>query len=381
MSAPVAFGIYVHWPFCLSKCPYCDFNSHVAEAVDERRWRDALVRDLDYFAGETAGRMVESIYFGGGTPSLMSPATVSAVIEAVAVRWPLAETIEISAEANPSSAEADRFKDFRVAGVNRLSIGVQSLNDDALRFLGRRHTLLEARAAVTAAHRFFPRLSFDLIYGLPGQSVTHWADMLSDALAMAGDHLSVYQLTIEPGTAFSRQDIETPEEDLSAELFEATAEILARAGLPAYEISNHARPGGACRHNLDVWRGGDYLGIGPGAHGRLLTGGKCFAVRQIRSPEHWLLAVEQRGTGLADRQALSVLERSQELILSGLRLTSGIEGARFQALVGTPLADVMNTQALADLIDQGDVIADTTGLRTTPQGQLRLNSVLAMLLT
>ena len=381
MYAHGALGIYVHWPFCLSKCPYCDFNSHVAEAVDEARFRDALVRDLDYFAAETADRVVGSVYFGGGTPSLMSPKTVSAVIEAVGMRWPMAETIEISAEANPSSAEADRFKDFREAGINRLSIGVQSLSDDELRFLGRRHSAAEARATVEVAHRCFPRVSFDLIYGLPGQSVADWSDMLGDALALAGDHMSVYQLTIEPGTAFFRQEIETPDEELSIDFFETTADVLTRAGLAAYEISNHARPGEACRHNLDVWRGGDYLGIGPGAHGRVSTGGECFALRQISSPEQWLQAVEQRGTGLADRLALSALERGQELILSGLRLTNGIERAQFETFAGIPMADVMNNHALAVLIDQGDVIADNTRLSATPQGQLRLNSVLAMLLS
>ncbi|MCP5365755.1 MAG: coproporphyrinogen III oxidase [Hyphomicrobiales bacterium] len=381
MGALEALGIYVHWPFCLSKCPYCDFNSHVAVAVDEARWRDALVRDLDYFAAESVGRVVESIYFGGGTPSLMSPQTVGTVIEAVGVRWPVADTVEISLEANPGAAETGRFRDFREAGVNRLSIGVQSLSDKALRLLGRRHSAVEARTAVERAHRCFPRVSFDLMYGLPGQTVAHWSDMLGDALAMAGDHMSVYQLTIEPGTAFCHQGIESPEEELSIDFFEATADILARAGLPAYEISNHARPGGVCRHNVAVWRGGDYLGIGPGAHGRLSSGGLCYALRQICSPEKWLHAVERRGTGVADRQALSASERGQELLLLGLRLTNGIEWARFAALAGVPMAEVINNHALAVLTEQGDVIADNIGLRATPQGQLRLNSVLAMLLT
>ena len=290
------FGVYVHWPFCASKCPYCDFNSHVRAEIDEARWRAALVRELDHFAALAPGRTVTSIFFGGGTPSLMAPATVAAVIERTANHWRLAGDVEITLEANPTSVEAGRFAGYRDAGVNRVSLGVQSLDDRALGFLGRGHDAAEARAAVAVAHARFPRVSFDLIYARPGQSPAAWRRELAEALQIAGEHLSLYQLTLEPGTAFharaARGALALPGGDAAAALYDVTQEVLEGAGLPAYEISNHAVPGAESRHNLTYWRSGDYLGVGPGAHGRLTGGGAVLAIAQTRSPERWLAAVE-----------------------------------------------------------------------------------------
>src|SRR5262252_8891286 len=266
------FGLYVHWPFCLSKCPYCDFNSHVREAIDHERWRDALLLELDHYAADTPARRLTSIFFGGGTPSLMAPDTVAAVIERAARHWPFAPDIEITLEANPTSVEAGKFAGFRSAGVNRVSLGVQALNDADLKFLGRHHSAAEARAAIEIARRSFRRHSFDLIYARPGQSAAAWRAELAEAIALAGDHLSVYQLTIEPETVFGaahrRGELQVPEEEDAAALYELTQELLGAAGLPAYEISNHARPGEESRHNLAYWRYRTYAGIGPGAHGR-----------------------------------------------------------------------------------------------------------------
>ncbi len=285
-------AIYIHWPFCRSKCPYCDFNSHVRDSIDEGRWRNAYLRELDGFAAETPRRPVTSVFFGGGTPSLMEPATAAAILDRIAARWPIDSNLEVTLEANPSTAEAARFRGFREAGVDRISIGVQALDDDALRFLGRGHSAADARAAVMLASQIFPRFSFDLIWGWPGHRVADWRRQLRAALAIAGEHVSAYQLTIEPGTAFWRDGVPAIDEDASADLFETTREMLAGAGLPAYEISNHARPGAECRHNLAVWRGADYLGIGPGAHGRLSRDGYTAATRAIKSPEKWLAKVE-----------------------------------------------------------------------------------------
>ncbi|MBL8665802.1 MAG: coproporphyrinogen III oxidase, partial [Candidatus Odyssella sp.] len=278
LSEPRApgFALYVHWPFCLSKCPYCDFNSHVRERVEEARWQRAYLAELERAAAETPGRVVTSVFFGGGTPSLMPPETAAAILARIRALWPVAPDAEITLEANPGAAEAARFRAFRAAGVNRLSIGVQALDDAALKFLGRRHVAAEALAAVERAAGIFPRYSFDLIYARPGQSVAAWREELARALRFAGDHLSVYQLTIEPGTAFhtahARGDFALPDEDTAADLYEATRDLLGAAGLAAYEISNHARPGGESRHNLAYWRYADYAGIGPGAHGRLTLG-------------------------------------------------------------------------------------------------------------
>jgi oxygen-independent coproporphyrinogen-3 oxidase len=377
-AAPLA--IYVHWPFCVSKCPYCDFNSHVAGPIDEQRWRAALIRDLDHFAADSRGRTVTSLFFGGGTPSLMDPATTATIVAAVRERWPVAGDVEITLEANPGSADAGRFRDFRAAGVGRVSIGVQSFDDALLRYLGRAHGAAEARAAVTLAAAVFPRMSLDLIYGLPGQTVGAWRHALADAVVVAGEHLSAYQLTIEPGTRFRRRKMRPFNEDLGLALYRTTAEILERAGWPAYEISNHARPGGECRHNLDVWRGVDYLGVGPGAHGRLTSGGVVFALRQTRSPAGWLAAVEARGTGLDRRCRLTTAERRTELVLTGLRLIEGLDRQCFRNAAGAAPEDVVDHEALDRLVASGDLEIDCRGLRATVAGRLRLDAVTAALL-
>jgi putative oxygen-independent coproporphyrinogen III oxidase len=379
-----AFALYIHWPFCKSKCPYCDFNSHVRERIDERRWRDALLAELDHAASETGGRRVGSIFFGGGTPSLMAPETVAALIARAGERWTLAADAEITLEANPSSVEAARFRALAEAGVNRLSLGVQALDDAALRFLGRGHDVAEALAAIELARRHFPRFSFDLIYARPEQMQESWRAELARALALAGDHLSLYQLTIEPGTAFhaafARGDFVLPDEDVAGALYEETQALLEAAGLPAYEISNHARPGGECRHNLAYWRSADYAGLGPGAHGRLTLAGERLAVRRHRAPETWLAAVEKHGHGIEERVALAPEEQRRELLMMGLRLAAGVERARFRAATGVELETALDGARLADLIEGGFVVLDAAGLRATAGGRQRLNAVLAALL-
>ncbi|MBC7906211.1 MAG: coproporphyrinogen III oxidase, partial [Rhodospirillaceae bacterium] len=318
------FGIYIHWPFCLSKCPYCDFNSHVAAQIDQPRWRAGLLRELEHFAQTKPGTTVTSIFFGGGTPSLMDPATAGALIERVAKLWPTAPDLEITMEANPSTVEAGRFREFRAAGIGRLSLGVQALDDASLKFLGRRHSAAEALAALEVAKSLFPRFSFDLIYARPGQTVAGWQAELTRALELAGDHLSLYQLTIEDGTAFApayaRGDFQLPNEDDQAAMFEQTQALTQAAGLPAYEVSNHARPGSACRHNLTYWLGGDYVGVGPGAHGRL----NGSAYRQHRAPGIWLERVEQDGHANQECEALNPETRAEELVMMGMRLVDGI---------------------------------------------------------
>jgi putative oxygen-independent coproporphyrinogen III oxidase len=377
-------ALYIHWPFCKSKCPYCDFNSHVRDGIEEEHWRRALLAELDDAAAAAPGRRVTSIFFGGGTPSLMAPATVAALLDRAALRWRLAEDVEITLEANPTSVEADRFADLRAAGVNRVSLGVQALEDRALRFLGRGHDAAEAVTAIGLASRHFPRYSFDLIYARPGQGVSDWVEELGRALTLAGDHLSAYQLTIEPGTAFAtafaRGDWRLPEEDDACALFEATQEALGAAGLVAYEISNHARPGGACRHNLTYWRYGDYAGIGPGAHGRLTADGVKYATRRLRAPETWLAAVERQGHGMEERTALSPAERRDEMLMMGLRLAEGIDRAAFTAETGEDVATALDATQLAELVAGGFLELDSERLRATPAGRQRLNAVLPRLL-
>lgn len=351
------------------------------EQVDEARWRAAYLREIAAFGEETRGRAVASVFFGGGTPSLMDPATAGAILDAIAGIWTLTSDVEVTLEANPTSAEAQRFAGFRAAGVNRLSIGVQALDDDSLRVLGREHSAAEAREAIALANRTFPRHSFDLIYARPGQDAAAWRDELRAALTLAGDHLAVYQLTVEPGTAFHRQGVAAAGEGLATEMFEDTQVLLADAGLPAYEISNHARPGGACRHNLAVWRGADYLGIGPGAHGRLSREGVTEATRQIKAPEKWLAAVEARGWGLAERVRLAAAERIEELLMIGLRLGEGIDRQRFLTLTGgIDVAAVCDPAALAQLQAAGFVTLDRWRLAATGAGRQRLNAVLSALL-
>ncbi len=380
-----ALALYVHWPFCASKCPYCDFNSHVRDAIEQHRWRNALLADLDAAAAETGERRLGSIFFGGGTPSLMAPETVAALLARAAERWRFAADIEITLEANPGSVEAARFEALRAAGVNRLSLGVQALDENALRFLGRRHDLAEALAAIALARRHFPRFSFDLIYARPGQTLAAWEAELDRAAALAGDHLSLYQLTIEPGTAFAaayaRSDFALPDDELAGALYEATEARLAGAGLAAYEISNHARPGGESRHNLAYWRYGDYAGVGPGAHGRLARKGGRIATRQYRAPETWLAAVERRGHGREETVDLSPAEQRREALMMGLRLANGVERERFRARTGSEIEAALDLARLPDLVAGGFVQLDARGLRATPAGRQRLNAVLAALLS
>jgi oxygen-independent coproporphyrinogen-3 oxidase len=381
-DAPLA--LYIHWPFCASKCPYCDFNSHVRDRIEQNHWRSALLAELGHAAADAPARPLHSIFFGGGTPSLMPPETVAALIERAARHWRCADDIEITLEANPSSVEAGRFHALNEAGVNRLSLGVQALDDDALRFLGRRHDRAEALAAIATARRQFDRFSFDLIYARPGQGVAAWMDELDRALALAGDHLSLYQLTVEPGTAFAtaagRGDWRLPDDEVAGALYEATTARLADAGFSAYEISNYARPGGECRHNLTYWRYGDYVGIGPGAHGRVTHAGAKHATRRWRLPERWLEAVEREGHGLEESLALSGVEQAREALMMGLRLAEGIDRVRFEAATGTMLAAVLDGAALERLVEGGFLVSNDRVLRATEAGRQRLNAVLSRLL-
>jgi oxygen-independent coproporphyrinogen-3 oxidase len=373
------FGVYVHWPFCAAKCPYCDFNSHVRHAPpDQQRYVAAFCREIATAAERTGGRTVASVFFGGGTPSLMRPQTVGAILEAIAARWRLADDVEVTLEANPSSVEADRFRGYRVAGVNRVSLGVQSLNDGALRFLGRLHDVAQARAAIDIARATFPRLSFDLIYARPGQTVDAWVAELSSALTLACDHISLYQLTIEDGTPFASLHragkLVVPGEALAADLFRTTQSVCAAAGFPAYEISNHARPGGECRHNLVYWRYGEYVGVGPGAHGRLVLPDGRYAVATEASPEAWLRRVERRGEGTVVDDLLSPAQAGDEMLLMGLRLAEGIDIERFRRIAGRSL----DGGKLSDLIAHGMVErTDGGGLRATRDGACVLDSVVA----
>jgi putative oxygen-independent coproporphyrinogen III oxidase len=377
-------AVYIHWPFCRSKCPYCDFNSHVRERVDADRWTRALIADLERQAEMAADREVVSIFFGGGTPSLMPPETAAALIEQVKLLWPVAPGLEITLEANPNSAEAARFAGFAAAGVNRLSLGIQALDPAALRFLGRGHDRDEALAAIGFARETFPRYSFDLIYARPGQIVAAWEEELDEALSLAGEHLSLYQLTIEPGTAFgnraARGEILNTDEDIAATLFEATQERLAAAGLPAYEISNHARPGAECRHNLAYWRYEDYLGIGPGAHGRISREGRKLATQQHRAPEAWLAAIEDSGTAIDEMAPIAPEAAIGEMVMMGLRLVEGIPRARLEALAERDVEELFGA-ALPRLVAGGFVTLDGDRLAATAAGRQRLNAVLAALLS
>jgi len=377
-------ALYVHWPFCLSKCPYCDFNSHVREQIDQDRWRRALLRDLDATADETPGRTITSIFFGGGTPSLMDPATVAALIERAAQRWTLDPDVEITLEANPTSVEAGRLADYRAAGVNRISLGVQALDDAALRFLGREHSADDALAAVDLAHRLFDRFSFDLIYGRPGQTVPDWRDELARALVRAGDHLSLYQLTIEPGTAFYRRaglgETLTSDDDGAAALYEMTQNMVSDAGLPAYEISNHARPGSECRHNLTYWRYQDYAGVGPGAHGRLTLDGRKWTTQRLRSPESWLDGIEDGSGAEEARTALEAEDRLAEMVMMGLRLAEGIPIARLEEETEKPVDAWIDPARRQPLIEGGFLDPDPGRLRVTAEGRQRLDAVIGRLL-
>jgi putative oxygen-independent coproporphyrinogen III oxidase len=374
-----AFGVYVHWPFCLSKCPYCDFNSHVRHsAIDEARFARAFATEIATTAPRVRGRTVSSIFFGGGTPSLMQPATIAAILDAIAQHWSIAPDVEVTLEANPTSVEAARFRGYRAAGVNRVSLGVQALDDAALRDLGRLHSADEALAAVELARTIFARYSFDLIYARPGQTPDAWAAELGRAIAHAGEHLSLYQLTIEPDTPFAQLHaagkLAVPDEDRGRALYDATQEVCASAGLPAYEISNHAQPGAECRHNLVYWRAHEYAGIGPGAHGRLDVDGQRRATATEKRPESWLLRVEGFGHGITSDEPLTDEQRGDEFLLMGLRLAEGIDPARYARLAGRAL----DKRRIARLREQGAVEMTASGrLRVTLAGFPVLDAVVA----
>jgi len=375
MAEPLA--LYVHWPFCVSKCPYCDFNSHVRESVDQAAWREALLADLRHEAALLPGRRVGSIFFGGGTPSLMPPATVAAVIAAAEAEWGLADDAEITLEANPNSVEVANFADLAAAGVNRVSIGVQSFDSEVLDFLGRAHSEDEARRAISTAQEHFARVSFDLIYARPGQSMAAWESELAGALAFGTDHLSLYQLTIEPGTRFAtlaaKGDLTIPDGDAAADLFDATQAMTRTAGLPRYEVSNHARIGQESRHNLAYWRYADYVGVGPGAHGRRLG----QATERHKKPENFISAVTRNGHGLKVEADLPSAERATEAMLMGLRLTEGIDLARIEARSGLTRDAFVDEGAMARLIEQGLMRQSADLLAVTDDGILLLDSILS----
>lgn len=371
------FGVYIHWPFCASKCPYCDFNSHVRQSIDEDAWRMSYEREIAHYAALTPGRTVTSVFFGGGTPSLMDPRTAGAVIDAVAKHWRLAPEAEITLEANPTSVEAGKFAAFRGAGVNRVSVGVQALDDEDLKFLGRQHDAAEARIAIETARKHFDRYSFDLIYARPGMTPEKWRAELNEALLLAGGHLSLYQLTIEEGTPFymrhARGEFVIPDQDGGGELFEITQEIMDAAGMPAYEISNHAAPGQESSHNLTYWRYGDYAGIGPGAHGRLTIGGRKEATRGHRAPEIWLERVAQHGHGAHPFETVDARQEFMERLMMGLRLREGVrlpDGWRAY----------LDERKVQTLVEERMLNAAEDKLQPTPAGMQRLEGILAYLL-
>jgi oxygen-independent coproporphyrinogen-3 oxidase len=379
MSLTSPFAVYVHWPFCLSKCPYCDFNSHVRHGgVDEARFVRAYEAEIAATAARVPGRIVSSIFFGGGTPSLMQPSSVQAILDSIGKHWSVAPDVEVTLEANPTSVEATRFRGYRTAGVNRVSLGVQALDDAALKELGRLHTAQEALDAVAVARSIFDRYSFDLIYARPQQSLDAWAAELKRAIAEAAEHLSLYQLTIEPDTPFfglqKAGKLIVPGEDLARDLYDLTQTVCSNAGLPAYEISNHARPGAECRHNMVYWRGHDYAGVGPGAHGRLTIDGRRVATATEKRPEAWLMRVEETGTGFTVDEKLTSGEAADEYLLMGLRLAEGIDTARYSALSGRNL----DPKRISILREEGAVETTTDGrLRVTKSGFPLLDAVVA----
>ena len=373
------FGIYVHWPFCASKCPYCDFNSHVrAKPVDEARYVEAFRTELAHRAALTPGRTVGSVFFGGGTPSLMKPETVAAILDAIAKNWTVAPGAEVTLEANPTSVEATRFRGYKAAGVNRVSLGVQAMNDPDLKALGRLHTAAEAMAAVETAGAIFSRSSFDLIYARPDQTSAMWRAELEGAIRRAPEHLSLYQLTIEPDTMFERLrdagKLKVPDNDTARDLWDVTQELAGKHGMPAYEVSNHARPGAESRHNFTYWRYGEYAGVGPGAHGRILTAKGRKAQATEKHPEMWLTVVEADGHGLVEDDTLTAEEQGDEFLLMGLRLREGIEPRRFEAIAGRALSGTRISSLVAD------GMVEMTGdgrVRVTSEGFPVLDSVVA----
>ena len=379
LTTAAPFAVYVHWPFCLSKCPYCDFNSHVRHAaIDEDRFARAFAREIETTAARAPGREVTSIFLGGGTPSLMQPQTVGAILEAIGQHWRVTSDAEVTLEANPTSVEATRFAGYRAAGVNRVSLGVQALNDVSLKELGRLHSAREALDAVAIARKSFDRYSFDLIYARPEQTPAMWADELKLAISEAAEHLSLYQLTIEEGTPFfglhAAGKLKTPDEAMARALYDVTQEVCAMHDLPAYEISNHARAGAECRHNLVYWRGQEYAGIGPGAHGRLDFGGLRHAIATEKRPEAWLMRVEANGHGVVTDDVLNREERADEFLLMGLRLREGIDPERYAALSGRAI----DPRRIAVLREEGAIAVDADGrLRVTQAGFPVLDAVVA----
>ena len=371
------FGLYLHWPFGQSKCPYCDFNSHVAANIDQIRWQRAYLAEIERLGAETQGRVLQTVFFGGGTPSLMDPALVGAILDKVRVTWPMVNDPEITLEANPGSVDAGRFSGYRTAGVNRISMGIQALNDVDLRRLGRLHTVGEARAAFDVARSCFDRVSFDLIYARQDQTLNDWRLELQQALSMAADHLSLYQLTVEDGTAFgdrlARGGLKgLPDDDLAADMYLMTQQICEEAGMPAYEISNHARPGQESRHNLIYWRGGDYLGIGPGAHGRMTLGGDRWTTEAPKSPGAWLAMVESSRPGEVPRSLLTRMDHAQEYLLMSLRLVEGLETDRIEAIAGR----LMDKVKIAGLQQSGHLVKTGNRLKVTSSGRIVLNAIL-----
>jgi len=379
MTLTTPFAVYVHWPFCLSKCPYCDFNSHVRHGgYDEARFVRAIESELALTAARVPGRTVSTVFFGGGTPSLMQPSSVQAVLDAIAKHWSIAPEVEVTLEANPTSVEAARFRGYRAAGVNRVSLGVQALDDASLKELGRLHSAQEALDAVAVARANFERYSFDLIYARPRQTPAAWESELKRAIAQAAEHLSLYQLTIEEGTPFyglhKAGKLAVPDDDLARDLYDLTQSVCADAGLPAYEVSNHARPGAECRHNLVYWRGHEYAGVGPGAHGRLNIDGRRVATETEKRPESWLARVDSAGHGLIVDEKLTSGEAADEFLLMGLRLAEGIDPQRYAALAGRAL----DAKRISILREEGAVETTASGrLRVTPTGFPVLDAVVA----
>lgn len=384
----MSFGIYIHWPFCKSKCPYCDFNSHVAETIDYKVWRDAYLTSIEDWAEKTKGRVVETVFFGGGTPSLMPADLVGDILAAIQSHWRVSNDWEVTLEANPTSFEIAKFEAFHAAGVNRVSLGVQSLYEDDLKFLGREHSPDQARFALSEAQKIFDRTSFDLIYARPQQTVEMWARELEEALSLSRGHVSLYQLTIEKGTPFytrhARKEFVIPEQDLAADLYDITQDILEKAGMPAYEVSNHAVEGQESRHNLIYWRYGEYLGIGPGAHGRVVLNGQRYSTRDHRAPEIWLNRVAQTGNGLQAQDLLTDEMQFQECLMMGMRLREGVPFSRLEEFCNGDIFSALDKKAFDHLV-HGKIMEDASlmeekALRTTPQGFKCLNSVLGYLL-
>jgi oxygen-independent coproporphyrinogen-3 oxidase len=382
-AAANPLALYIHWPWCLAKCPYCDFNSRALKPSvdDQAAYRAALLAELNHFAALSKGRRLSSLFFGGGTPSLIDPATVDDIINTAQALWGLEPTCEITLEANPTSVETSKFRDFRAAGINRVSIGVQALNDEALHQLGREHSAQDAVQSLDIAAAIFDRFTFDIIYARPGQGLGMWHDELEHALDLCDGHISLYQLSIEPGTAFFRSGIAEATPDVGADFYELTQDITTAAGLPAYEISNHARAGEESRHNLTYWRGGDYLGVGPGAHGRLTQDGVCSARHQIADPARWMAHIKTHGHGTAKTRKLSALDRIEERILTGLRMSEGIDRLVFCQQTGQDITHVVNRDALAVLQDQGLVTLDQHHFAVTAPGRLVLSAILEKLLS